>query len=55
MILFLFVLIVFLLNQIGYFLFISVITNFFLSLAHYLSIALLVILIGFIAWCFSET
>lgn len=50
----LFVIIIALLNQIGYFLIVSVVLKFLFHLYHYLLLILLVIFLGFIGWCFDD-
>ena len=52
--LFLFILLIALVSQLGFFLVSSVMIQFFLQLSHYLGLFSLLIIFTFFAWCFSE-
>ncbi len=49
-----FVILIGLLNQLGTFTIISVILGFASQLYHYLQLTLLVIILGFVGWCFND-
>ena len=50
----LFIVVIALLNQLGFFLIVSVILKFCFHLYHYLLMILLLIFVGFIGWCFND-